>query len=70
MDIQLFLIQMALVLFSIALGYVIGLLQGGINIYTDKKTNKNEKQEYNSSYLEEVPEEMRLFVEQNKGQYK
>ena len=70
MDITLYLLQIIIVLASMAAGYVVGLLQGGINIYRDKKPDNNKPQEYNNSYLNEIPDNMKLFVEQNKGQYK
>lgn len=57
---------------AIGLGYVMGLMQGGIRIYKEaplsSKMAKPEKQEYND--IGEVPEEVELYLTKTQGQIK
>ena len=59
---------------AIALGYVIGLLQGGIHIYTDKKPlvpgSKNEEPQYNKDFSHNLPPEMQEYFTKNSGYIK
>lgn len=60
-----------IVLTSLALGYCVGLVQGGIHIYTDKKplvpSAKNEEPQYNEDYTHLLPPDMQEYFKKNSG---
>lgn len=57
---------------AIALGYVIGLLQGGIHIHMNKKpvapvTKKDEEPQYNEEFSHLLPPEMQEYIHKTGG---
>lgn len=59
------------IVFGIVAGYVIGVMQGGIHIYTDKKplvpSAKNEETQYNEDYTHLLPPDMQEYFKKNSG---
>ena len=55
-------------------GYIIGLLQGGVHIYTGNKptapTKKNEAPVYNEDYSHMLPPDVQDYLLKNNGQIK
>jgi hypothetical protein len=66
-----FLVSMfGIVIGSIFLGYLIGLLQNGINIHRYENANISDKIEVNDSGIEYLDPEVRSYYEQNNGMNK
>lgn len=58
---------------AILAGYVIGLLQGGVHIYTGNKPTahkKNEEPVYNEDYSHMLPPDVQDYLLKNNGQIK
>lgn len=62
------------IIVALVAGYVIGVLQGGIHIYTGEKPvapkKKNEEQEYNKDFSHMLPPEMQQYFQKNNGYMK
>lgn len=61
-----------ILLIAIALGYIIGLLQGGIHIYTGNKplapsVKKDEEPQYNEDLTYHLPQEVKDYFMKNEG---
>ena len=52
---------------GILLGVAIGVLLGGIKITINHNNEQEAPKEYNKAPIDNLPEEMRLYAEQNKG---
>lgn len=51
----------------LALGYILGMCTKGFHVTIERKKPENSKQEYNESTVNQLPEEVRLYAEQNNG---
>lgn len=60
-----------IILYPLVVGYVIGLLQRGIQITINNKEKETEyPTEYNNSHVDEMPEEIRNYYDQTQGMNK
>ncbi len=49
-------------------GYVVGLVQGGIHIYTgEKPKSQHKEQEYNQDYSSNLPPEVQQYYDKTSG---
>lgn len=61
------------IVLAIVAGYVIGVMQGGIHIYTNKKPvapvveNEETQSQYNEDYSSLLPPEMQEYFKKNSG---
>lgn len=69
--------EMLILIIAIALGYGIGLLQGGIHIYTGNKplapsakVQEPEEPQYNPDFSSDLPQEVQDYFVQNSGHIK
>lgn len=55
---------------ALALGYCIGVMQGGINIYTGSRSKKEDKKEPVYNPTPEMPPEVEQYFNQTQGHIK
>lgn len=59
---------------ALVTGYIIGVVQGGVHIYTGIKpvapSNKNEEPVYNEEYSHMLPPDVQEYMLKNNGQIK
>jgi len=55
------------IVLAILIGYIIGLFQNGIHIHMAPPLSKRKENEYNKAPIDTIPDDVREYVERNKG---